>query len=238
MLELLIGICILVVLGVIGFTLIRQASQRTKVVVAKASISQYVMLLDVIKTDANYYPPAVNETLESLIYAGAPTGYGRGWRGPYLKTTPIDPWGTPYFYNLIYEEGIIFGPTQCFRSTPPKYQDFSFTASPGAATLVMDNFDLTACSVILNGVEIITESEFKKDILHTEKPITLLANNVLSVRARSNKSAYILLGVTAPLTFGNRTGYIIGSYGLDKKGGGTGFAKDLIWVTGQFGPNF
>ena len=238
LLELLIGICILVILGAIGFTLIRQASQRTKVVVAKASITQHVILLDVVKSDAYYYPPAINNTLESLTYTAAPTGYARGWRGPYLKTTPIDPWGTPYFYNVIYEEGIIFGPTQCFRAVPPKYQDFSFTASPGVAKLIMDNFDVTACSVFLNGVEIITESEFQKDVLRTEKTITLLANNVLSVRARSNKSAYMLLGITAPLIFGNRTGYIIGSYGFDKKAGGTGFAKDLIWVTGQAGTDF
>jgi general secretion pathway protein G len=238
LLELLIGISVLVILGAIGFALIKQVSQKTKVVVAKAAITQYVMLLDVVKSDANYYPPAVNGTLESLTYTAAPTGYGRGWRGPYLKTTPIDPWGTPYFYNLLYEEGTIFGPTQCFRSTPPKYQDFSFTASPGSATLVMDNFGVTACSVFLNGTEIIPESAFKKNVLRVEMPITLLTNNVLSVRARSNKSAYILLGITAPLTFGNRTSYIIGSYGSDGKAGGDGFAQDLIWVTGQSGTDF
>jgi len=238
LLELLIGICILVILGAFGFALISQVSQRTKVVVAKTSITQYVMLLDVVKSDANYYPPAINETLESLTYTAAPTGYGKGWRGPYLKATPIDPWGTPYFYNLIYENGIIFGPTQCFRSTPPKYQDFSFTATPGTGTLIMDNFELTACSVILNGIEIISESEFKVYDLHVEKPVTLLANNILSVRARSNKKSYILLGVTAPLIFGNRTGYIVGSYGSDKTGCGAGFAKDLIWITGQAGTDF
>lgn len=238
LLELLIGICILVILGAIGFTLIRQALQRTKVVVAKAGITQYAMLLDVVKSDANYYPPAVNETLESLTYTAAPAGYARGWRGPYLKTTPIDPWGTPYFYNVIYEEGAIFGPTQCFRAVPPKYQDFPFTAVPGNATFVMDNFGVTGCSVILNGTEIITESEFKKDVLRIEKPVTLLANNVLSIWQRSDKSSFQILGVTAPLTFGKHTSYILGSYGSDKKGGGEGFAKDLIWTTGQFGTDF
>ena len=236
--ELLVGICVMIIIGAIGFTLIRQALQKTKVVVAKANISQYITLLDVVKSDAHYYPPSVNETLESLTQTASPAGYERGWRGPYLKDIPVDPWGTPYFYNVLYEEGIIFGPTECFRSTPPKYQDFSFTASPGKAKLIMDNFELTGCSVFLNGVEIITESEFQKDILHTEKEVTLLSNNVLSVRARSNKKAYILLGITAPLLFGNRTGYIVGSYGLDKKGGGEGFARDLIWRSGQSDTEF
>ena len=238
LLELLIGIGILVALGAIGFTLIRQASQRTKVVVAKAGISQHVMLLDVAKSDANYYPPAINGTLESLTYAAAPTGYGRGWRGPYLKTTPVDPWGTPYFYRLNCPVGVLFGPTMCFRSTPPSYQHFSFTASPGPATIILDNHGLTACSVLLNGIEVITESEFKKGEPYLEKPITLLSNNIISVRARSNKSAYINLTITSPNPFSNSTTYEMGSFGSDKKAGGAGFAKDLTWVTGQAGVGF
>jgi len=234
LLELLIGICILIIIGAVGFTLIRQASQRTRGVVAKTSISQYAMLLESVKSEVKYYPPADNNTLESLAYVASPPGYERWWRGPYLKTTPVDPWKKEYFYHLIY--GVIFGPTQCFRATPPKYQDFIFDALPGEATLIMDNFGLTACSVYLNGTEIITESEFKKDVLHAEKPIVLLPKNTLSVRARSNKSAYILLSITSP--FSNRAGYIIGSYGFDNKAGGDGFARDLTWVTGQSGADF
>ena len=234
LLELLIGISILVILGAIGFTLIRQVSQRTRVVVAKTSITQYVMLLESVKSDANYYPPAVNNTPESLAYTAAPTGFGRGWRGPYLKATPIDPWKKEYFYCLVY--GVIFGPTMCFRSTPPQYQDFLFDALPGDATLVMDNFGLTACSVFLNGTEVITENEFQADVLHTEKQVTLLSKNTLSVRSESNKASYIFLNVTSP--FSSRADYIIGSYGSDNKAGGDGFTRDLTWVTGQSGADF
>ena len=137
--ELLIGISILVVLGAIGFTLIRQVSQRTRVVVAKAGITQYVMLLEAVKSDANYYPPAVNNTLESLAYTAAPTGYERGWRGPYLKTTPIDPWKKEYFYRLVY--GVVFGPKEFKREWrgPPYDETFTFPAIPGSGTLIIDN---------------------------------------------------------------------------------------------------
>lgn len=234
LLEVLVVTCILVVVGAIGFTLIKQVSQRTKVAIAKASISQYATLLEVVKSDANYYPPADNITLKSLTYAAAPAGYEKGWRGPYLKAVPVDPWKKEYFYRLAY--GIIWGPTQCFRSTPPKYQNFLFDALPGDAALVMDNFGLTACSVILNGTEIITETEFKMWEPHIEKPATLLSRNTLSVRARSNKASYIFLSVTSP--FSNRVSYIMGSYGSDNKAGGDGFARDLTWVAGQSGADF
>ena len=105
--------------------------------------------------------------------------------------------------------------------------------------LIMDNFELTACSVILNGIEIIPEKDFKKCVLHVEKPITLLSgNNVLSVRARSNKSAYILLNVTTPDPFSNRTGCVVGSYGKNRAPGGKGADQDIIWQTGQSSSQF
>ena len=244
--ELIFGLVILFILALLAFALIGRVSQQTKVTVAKTRVAQYAALLETVKNDLNYYPPVVSDppgndtgTLESLTYSTGPAGYEKGWRGPYLKTTPIDPWGTPYFYRLICEMGSIFGPTMCFRSTPPSYQNFPFTALSGSGTLVMDNFDLTACSVILNGIEIIPEKDFKKDVLHVEKPITLLpGNNVLSVRARSNKSAYILLSITTPNPFSNRTGYVVGSYGKNRVAGGKGVDQDITWQTGQASAEF
>ena len=247
--ELIVVIAILVSLASFIFGMNRQVSQRSKTWVAKCAITQTAMMLEMIKDSNNFYPPSITEilagkafsTLKALTFSMAPEGHEHNWRGPYFDTSfIIDPWGTPYFYHVIYEEGIIFGPTQCFRSTPPKYQDFSFIASPGgAAKIILDNFDLTACSVILNGVEIVTEDEFKMATPRMEKAITLLpGNNVLSVRARSNKSAYVLIGITSPLLFGNHTGYILGSYGADAKIGGDGFNQDIIWTSGQSSPGF
>jgi len=85
------GLGILAMLFLFAFGLMRQVSRRTKVVVAKSSISQYAVLLETVKADANYYPPATNNTLESLTYKTTPTGYGNGWRGPYINKTPVDP---------------------------------------------------------------------------------------------------------------------------------------------------
>ena len=237
LIELIFGICVLVMLGAIGFTLIRQVSQRTRVVVAKTSITQYAMLLEAVKSDARYYPPAVNDTLESLAYTAAPAGYERGWRGPYLKATPIDPWKKEYFYRLIY--GVIFGPKLCPRvSGPPSDETYYFDAIPGKATIIMNNdckIDHSG-EIWLNGASIISPDEFKNDVPVVEKEITLLAKNSIRMRLTSNPGSYIIISITSP--FSNRAGYIIGSYGSDKKAGGTSFAKDLTWETEQSGADF
>lgn len=237
LLELLIGICILIIIGAVGFTLIWQASQRTKVVVAKVSLTQFSMLLESVKSDANYYPPAVNDTLESLAYTAAPAGYERGWRGPYLKATPIDPWKKKYFYRLVY--GVIFGPMLCPRvAGPPSDETYYFDAVPGEATLIMYNdckIDHSG-EVWLNGTSIITPDEFKNDVPVVEKQVILLAKNSLRMRLTSGPGTYIIMSIKS--SFSNRTGYVIGSYGYDNKAGGTGFAKDLTWETGQSGADF
>ena len=237
MLELLVGICVLAIIGAIGFTLIWQASQRTRVVVAKASITQFVMLLEAVKSDANYYPPAVNNTLESLAYTAAPAGYERGWRGPYLKATPVDPWKKEYFYRLVY--GVIFGPMLCPRvAGPPADETYYFDAVPGKATLIVGN----DCNIInsgtvwLNGVEIASPNEFQNGIPIIQKEITLLAKNSIRIRLTSNPGSYIMVSITSP--FSNRTAYIIGSYGFDNKPGGRGFANDIVWESGQSEADF
>ncbi len=128
--ELVVGLLVLFLLSAIGFSLIRAASQKTKIAVAKAYISQYASLVDGIRNDLGYYPPSVNETLESLTYRDSPFPGRRGWQGPYLKTIPIDPWKTPYFYCVT--NGVVFGPQQCRREPggQPYEETFTFRTPP------------------------------------------------------------------------------------------------------------
>ena len=238
--ELIVGICILIIIGAAGFTLIRQAAQRTKVVVAKANLSQYATLLESVKSEVNYYPPAVNETLESLTFTASPPGYERWWRGPYLKETPVDPWKKEYFYHLIY--GIVFGPKQFKREShgSPYDETFTFPAVPGSGTLIIDNSSHPVAStrVWLNGVEIVHPSDINPHIYTITKQLTLASDNTLRVWIPSNvhQQNYYYLTITSP--FSNRTSYTIGSYGSDNKIGGDGFARDLIWIAGQSGTDF
>jgi len=158
-------------------------------------------------------------------------------RGPYLKATPVDPWKKEYFYRLIY--GVIFGPKLCPRvAGPPSDETYYFDAVPGEATVIMYNdckIDHSG-EVWLNGTSLITQNEFKNDVPVIEKKVTLLAKNSIRMRLTSGPGTYIILSVTSP--FSSRTGYIIGSYGLDNKAGGKGFAKDLTWESGQTEANF
>ena len=90
----------------------------------------------------------------------------------------------------------------------------------------------------MNGVEIVSPSDINPHIYTITKQLTLISSNTLRVWIPSNvhHENYYYLTITSP--FSNRTSYTMGSYGSDKKAGGTGFAKDLTWVTGQSGANF
>jgi len=226
------GIFIFLLLCLVGFKLISALYQRTKVVVAKTSIAQYAYLLETIKGDINYYPPDINQTLESLTYSTPPSGYERGWHGPYLDKIPIDPWGTPYFYRLTY--GVIFGPEICQRfGGGPFDQTFTFQAIPGKGRIVVENMTkiVHAGRIWLNGAEVVSPQEFQKDIPRIEKKVTLLASNTLRVRLESNPNHYILVSITSP--FSRKVTYLVGSYGADGEPGGNGFAGDLYWFSGQ-----
>lgn len=237
-LELLLGIFILMVICSLGFASIKTISQKTKVVVAKAYLTQCAMLLETVKDGACYYPPDSNYTLESLTSVSTPEGYGNGWRGPYLKEIPIDPWKKPYFYRLSC--GIFWGPERLHREhAKPFYVTFYITAKPGRGSVVMvneSNITHAGSTVWLNGIEIIHSSEFKRGLPKVEKDITLLAQNTLTVLLESNPSAYIDLSLGS--AFDPKTTYILSSYGSDNQPGGTGFAKDLTWITKQSGTEF
>ncbi|AFM14315.1 type II secretion system major pseudopilin GspG [Turneriella parva] len=55
-----------------------------------------VNALDEFKAKAGRYPNA-DEGLEALVRQ--PSGV-QNWDGPYLKKVPVDPYGTPYRYNI------------------------------------------------------------------------------------------------------------------------------------------
>lgn len=235
--ELLAIIIAVGVLSLIGFSLLGVVSQKIKVARAQAYITQAATLLEVVKYDINYYPKSVTETLDFLTSHTGPSGLESGWRGPYLKETPIDPWGKPYFYKV--EVKIFFGPVFCQRLTGgPFDQIYSFAATPGQGEIIIDNSTeiIHSGTVWLNGVEIVSQHEFTKDQPFVKKSVTLLANNTLRVRLTSNPSHYILVTIGGFTDL--NSGYALGSFGSDNEPGGDGFARDLVWTSGQPTANF
>jgi type II secretion system protein G len=69
-------------------------SDAARISAARADTEALHVQLDAFKLDVGRYPTAA-EGLSALLVE--PSGIA-GWRGPYLKRRPVDPWATPYAY--------------------------------------------------------------------------------------------------------------------------------------------
>jgi general secretion pathway protein G len=89
---------VLVILGLIA-SLVYQAVipkvDEAKHKTARAQMEILGLALDNYRLDVGTYPAALAE----LAASSSP-----GWKGPYLrKSVPADPWGNPYFYEIVDE---------------------------------------------------------------------------------------------------------------------------------------
>ncbi len=92
---------VVVIIGVLGAIVVPQFMSRpdqAKVTAAKTEIQAIATSLEMYRLDNAYYP-STQQGLEALIQrpVGAPPA--RNWNPQgYLKSLPVDPWGTPYQY--------------------------------------------------------------------------------------------------------------------------------------------
>lgn len=70
---------------------------KSQIQVARAQIDGFDKALDQYRIDTGHYPTSEQGLIAlSVAPANEPL-----WRGPYLKkNVPLDPWGTPYVYNI------------------------------------------------------------------------------------------------------------------------------------------
>jgi general secretion pathway protein G len=69
------------------------AARRSR---AEQDVRILASALDWFCADTGRFPTA-DEGLAALV---TPPPGSNGWRGPYMKRVPIDPWGFPYYYQL------------------------------------------------------------------------------------------------------------------------------------------
>ncbi len=93
--EMLLVLVILAVLAAIVIPKFSGRSQQAKETAAKTQIGGFELALDAFEVDTGAYPAGSN-SLGQLIDAPA---NAQGWKGPYLKTIPPDPWGNVYLYT-------------------------------------------------------------------------------------------------------------------------------------------
>ncbi|MCM8762583.1 MAG: type II secretion system protein GspG [Candidatus Omnitrophica bacterium] len=231
--EIVVVVLIVFILAIISLKLVGNVIQKAKVVSAKAQIAQLAQALETVKDETGYYPVFLN----NLAQENPPKLHEKGWRGPYVREVPIDPWGVPYFYQIP--------PTTLWNSPalpreygkPDTYTAY-FESYAGKAILRIENYGVTACDITLNGVVVVYEYEFKNNPRPQiiEKEVTLQEGNNVLVWARSKPGDFLIASISASLV-PSREYFILGSYGKNKVSGGKGFDADIVWDSRTY-PNF
>jgi general secretion pathway protein G len=99
LIEIMVVILILGLLATIVVQSLRGATDKAKVTKTEADISEIKTALDRYYLDNGYYPTS-DQGLTALVTAPTsgqiPSNYEDGG---YIEKLPLDPWGTPYFYQ-------------------------------------------------------------------------------------------------------------------------------------------
>ncbi|MBK5352957.1 type II secretion system major pseudopilin GspG [Pseudomonas sp. TH41] len=92
---------VVVIIGVLGAIVVPQFMSRpdqAKVTAAKIDIQAIATALEMYRLDNLHYP-STQQGLEALSKRPSGTPAARNWNPKgYLKSLPVDPWGTPYQY--------------------------------------------------------------------------------------------------------------------------------------------
>jgi type II secretion system protein G len=251
LIELVVFIVVFTIIATISFNLVRAVTQKAKIATAKAQISQMALALERIKEDTGNYPTS----LIAIFQSNPPSGQERGWEGPYAQRfnqdtgldTPLDPWGAFYFYAI---PPTTIPPTNYFsspqivrqRAQPITYY-YSFTAPGGQAQVVVTNYGIDSARIYINGVEVVSPDDFRENPKPQiiTKPVTLNnGGNSAEIRVTSGPEDYFYVSVGTPqqtVYVPTREYFILGSYGKDKRSGGRGFDRDIVWYSNKY-PNF
>ncbi|MGE8152206.1 type II secretion system major pseudopilin GspG [Pseudomonas vancouverensis] len=92
---------VVVIIGVLGAIVVPQFMSRpdqAKVTAAKIDIQAISTALEMYRLDNAQYP-STQQGLDALVKRPAGVPVARHWNPQgYLKSLPVDPWGTPYQY--------------------------------------------------------------------------------------------------------------------------------------------
>lgn len=92
---------VVVIIGVLGSIIVPQFMSRpdqAKVTAARSDLQAIATALEMYRLD-NFNYPSTQQGLEALSARPAGTPTAKNWNPQgYLKSLPLDPWGTPYQY--------------------------------------------------------------------------------------------------------------------------------------------
>ena len=239
LIELLSAIGIFILLCLLSFTLVRQVIQRARMATAKGEISQISAVLEMEKQDTGTYPVFLTDLTRDKT--NPPSEQQQGWQGPYINSIPLDPWGNPYFYQ-IPPTTLFNSPPLPRTSGPPEEDTYSFSAQTDTGILEVENYGITSADIYLNGIEIVSPSEFKKhpnpQIIQAN--VNLSGQNTVYVRIQSKPGEEIYISISGYMPTSQY--FILGSYGADGKQWplptqAFNANADIIWQSNVY-PNF
>ncbi len=113
LIELLVVIGVISVLASIVLVGIGSARENAKVAQVKAELSQFNKAVHILEIDTSQHPnhtattPCVQSSKEIILTSNAAglqatDGSFDNWKGPYIPTVPLDPWGTNYYFDGNY----------------------------------------------------------------------------------------------------------------------------------------
>ncbi len=115
LIELMVVLSIIGLLSSIVFTSLNSAREKAKVAKAQTEIKQLESAINMLYNETGFYPgmQSLSPCIQNPeIYLNTPEagvsatdGTFPSWRGPYMSTVPLDPWGTNYYYDPDYACG-------------------------------------------------------------------------------------------------------------------------------------
>lgn len=117
LIELLVVLLIIGLLATIASAALGAARQKARTTKAQAELKAISEAVEMLSIDTGEWPAhqpvdtvcvtCSNNELQDLSIgaAGLVTTDGNyaGWKGPYMEKMPLDPWGTPYFFDTDYD---------------------------------------------------------------------------------------------------------------------------------------
>lgn len=98
LIEILLVVIIIAALAAMVVPRVVGRSEEAKKTIAKADIEQNLATaLKLYELDNGYFP-TTQQGLTSLRVKPNISPIPPNWKGPYIETDPLDPWGNPYVY--------------------------------------------------------------------------------------------------------------------------------------------
>lgn len=106
LIELMLVVIIIGVLAAMVVPRLSGRSEQARQAAARADIEANIAtVLDLYELDSGLYP-TTEQSLSALVSKPTSAPEPKDWRGPYLKKTPVDPWGKPYMYKSPGEHNV------------------------------------------------------------------------------------------------------------------------------------